>query len=352
MTQVAAEVPKAIQDVLDNARNNNPVDVATPPATPPASDTPAPATPAEKPAEKPAKSSDTPPATPVAEVELTDDQLIEMLKKRNITLPPPEEKPKEQSKEEARNEAITWALSNKVIDITDVEDYGKVKKESPVELAFQAYKESRKGEVDDNQEELTEETLRQDFEDEFFLYEEDGDPRKERAMKRLKKDAENFIKEKFGKMDSIESEYKSSIQQAERAKIISSAKEDVVTNGISFVHKDDDGTEINVKIPVNQKIAEEISASLAKSNVQLNPEDGVDPTDYLKRIFNGALLASNPASFMHEYATAYHAAKLLRYEASGRGIEHKQTVVQANLGDVPDPIRKVLEEARARQTAN
>lgn len=349
------EVPTEIADLLAKAEANKPVE-QTPPANPPADPPVDP--PADPPATPPADPPADPPVDPPVDekLSLSDEELLAELKKRNINveLPKKEEPTAEDIAKEKKDKVTAWALSNKLISTDTLGEYAKLSSESKIEIAFQLYKKEREGDVDDDNEPLTEEQLRNEFEDENFLFKDELDPSRGRAVKKLEQIANLHLQSKFGdSVESLESKYDAEMSVAQRSQQLDTTltplKESMIKDGLSVSIKDELGKEFQFKLPVSKAVAEKILTNIKLAPL---PFDGSEPdyTDQVTKIFKNAIIANNFDSYLHEYATAYHSQKLKELKATGVGVETREEKLGDNNETTPKEIQEILDKANANRT--
>jgi len=351
------EIPTEIADLLAKAEANKPVE-QTPTEDKPAEEKPAEENPAgDKPAEKnPAEEKPEEEKPSEQKLSLSDEELLAELKKRNINVEiPKKEEPTEEEKAKEKKDKVTaWALEKKLISTDTIGEYAKMNSESKIEIAFQLYKKEREGDVDGDNEPLSDEQLRNEFEDENFLFKDELDPSRKRAVKKLEQIANLHLKSKFGdSIESLESKYDEEMFVAQRSQkldtTLSPLKESMIKDGLSVSIKDELDKEFTFKLPVSKNVAEKILANIKLAPL---PFDGSEPdyTDQVTKIFKNAIIANNFESYLHEYATAYHSKKMKELKATGVGVDAREEKLGDDNSTTPKEIQEILDQANAKRT--
>ncbi len=345
MSEEVKQVPPEIKKILDDINtkkgievppsNEPPVPPATPPATPP--DNPNPDKPDNPAPESKGKSDDI--LEEIKKIEgLEGINSLDDLKK----LVNKEEK-KPISDEGKKAEIKKWAIEQKKIKPEIFDEFEKYSKLSNIDKAFNVYKSERNGDINPlTDEEYTEEELRLEFEDEHYLYLEDTDPKKKRALKKIDliADSNNSFKE----ISHLDSEYESNLLQNQFEQNINSQIPKIVEDGISYSIKDEKGEEIKVKIPVNKK-------ALASLKIGFENSEAVKDLDGIKASLTQAYLLSNLDKVIHEIATAYHGQKIIEIEAAKKGIDIRKSEFETKVGDVPEAIQRALDRANKNRAS-
>lgn len=284
-----------------------------------------------------------------------DADLISKLKERGIEISSIDEiinkfAPKEEKKEDTPEEVALkklkikeWAISNKKVPVEKLEKFENDIQLSNLELAFRAYTEDRKGDINPlTDEEYTDNELRTEFEEENFLYIDDEDPRKKRSLKKIDIIAQTYLRDEYKELNSLDSDFASAqISAQNEVKLqnaISEVKSNLVKSGLSYSIKDELGVDIPIKLPLTQKALDKISVSVT---------DPSNTADMIREI-SKEYLFENANKILHEVATAYHSQKILGKKASSIGIELKKHEYSKN-ASVPESTQRALDRANANK---
>lgn len=162
--------------------------------------------------------------TPAA---IDDATLIATLKERGLNVNDFEElrtrftpaapaEPTAQEKQEAENrrkaEARAFALRNNIVTTNTLDDFARESSMPYTDLGYQLWKQERtEGLTAEQVAELNEQELVDEYHDEHSLYAEANDPKRIRKEKQLQSRVNAYLKEKYGKVYELESEYDSHI---------------------------------------------------------------------------------------------------------------------------------------------
>lgn len=252
---------------------------------------------------------------------------LEDLKKKFI----PDTENQEPSPEESairKMDIDKWAITNKKVSADLLEAYKTDSELSKIEIAYKVYSKDRANDIDDaTGEPYTDEALRAEFESENYLYSEDTDQMKKRAIRKLELIADVYMNEKYSPLIGVESEYEaeqqSTTRQATLNTLVDSAKQGIIKDGMKFSLTDGDET-IDVNVPISKKALDEISF------LQNSFGEAFDLDDVKAKVLEQYAL-KNMIKIVHEASTSYHSKKLLEMKARGVGIE--QAIVSKDKTD-------------------
>jgi len=227
------------------------------------------------------------------------------------------------------------------------EEYEEDAQKSPIELAFKQYQLDRAGELNEATDEpYTEEELRQEFEDENLLFEEDGHPARKRAEKKLKLIADTYLADKYAAIKEAENGFLKTSDEQKNNQVLSNTvnavKSILEKEGLSYAIKDELGAEIKIKLPLSKNTIEAI---------KLNPNEVTSPddTESVRNAFVSKILVNDFGKIIHEIATSYHSQKILGKKAESIGIESRKAEFEKMVSaEVPAEIRDALIEAEQR----
>ncbi len=215
----------------------------------------------------------------------SDEDVLAYLKSQNIDIESIDElrskvNPKEEVESAEKNalkklEIKKWAIETQKIDPQKLDQFEEDSKLSDIELAYRVYFEERKNETNYiTDEPYTDEELREEFESENYLMEDDDYPLKKRKLKNISLIAQTYKYDNYKDLIELEKSYENELINESERKILNettaTAKSKLVKDGISYTIKDDLGKDIVVNIPITNKLLDEI---------EINPNDIEDISD-------------------------------------------------------------------------
>lgn len=289
--------------------------------------------------------------------EPSTEAVIAYLKSQNINIESIEdlrkkvEKPSEISEEDQETfaalkklEIKKWAIEKK-IDPKTLDKFEEDSKLSDTEIAYRVYFEERKNETNPATDEpYTDEELREEFEAENFLNEEDTSLLKKRKLKNISLIAQTYRYENYKDLNNLEKSYDQELFTANEVKIlnetIADAKTKIIEQGISYTLKDELGADVIVNIPITKKLLDEIELN------QENVEDVSDTDDIASKI-KEKYFVKNMGKILHEVATTFHSKQLLDLKSKSIGIESRKS----EMGEItPDEIDVKLKKLIEKHT--
>lgn len=285
----------------------------------------------------------------------SDKDVLAYLKSQNINIESIDElrdkvKPKEEGKGADEQkialkklEIKKWAIETQKIDPQKLDQFEEDSKLSDVELAYRVYFEDRKNETNYiTDEPYTDEELREEFEAENYLAEDDDSPLKKRKLKNISLIAQTYKYDNYKDLIELEKSYDNEVLTASERKTLNettaTAKSKLVKDGISYTIKDDLGKDIVVNIPITNKLLDEI---------EINPNDIEDISDTIgiSDAIKDKYFVKNLGKVLHEVATAYHSKKILGLKANSIGIENRKHEMGSIAPDeIEEKYKKLVEK--------
>lgn len=277
-------------------------------------------------------------------VEVDESAVMAYLKSKNIQVDSIDDlnkKISQKSKEEEvedptaiavkKLEIKKWAIENKKVDPKKLDQFEEDSKLSQIELAYKVYSKERANETNPETDEVyTDEELREEFEAENFLNEEETSLVRKRKMNNILLVAQTYMFDEYKDFVEMEKAFDNEIMTSKQQQTLKqnteSAKSKLVQDGMSFTIKDELGESIEVNIPITKKLIEEIS--LAGNEVE-----SIDDTDSITKAVQDKYFLNNKSKVLHEVATSYHSKKLLELKAKSVGIETKKAEMQEIVPD-------------------
>jgi|GEM_PF-1286535 len=291
-------------------------------------------------------------------VGVDEESVMAYLKSRNIQIGSIEElsqkitqSPKDEEVEDPNKIALRkleikkWAIENEKIDPKKIEQFEEDSKLSDIEIAYKLYYDERKDEVNPNtDEQYTDSELREEFEEENFLNEEDTSLLKKRRLKNISLVAQTYKYETYKDLVNLEKSFDNHVMTASEERILNettnNAKSKIIENGMSFSIKDDVGVDVVVNIPITKKLLDEIS--LKGTEIE-----NISDTDGIASIIQDVYFLKNKAKVLHEVATSYHSQKILGIKRTSIGIENKKAEMQEITSDeITEKYKKLVEKHR------
>lgn len=289
-------------------------------------------------------------------VEVDESAVMAYLKSKNIQVDSIDDlnkKISQKSKEEEvedptaiavkKLEIKKWAIENKKVDPKKLDQFEEDSKLSHIELAYKVYQSERANETNPETNEVyTDEELREEFEAENFLNEEETSLIRKRKMKNISLVAQTYLYDNYKELSEIEKSFDNEQMTAKQQQTLKQnteiAKSKLVENGMSFAIKDELGESIEVNIPITKKLIEEISLGG-------NEVESIDDTDSITKAIQDKYFLNNKQKVLHEVATSYHSKKLLEIKAKSVGIEQKKAEMQEVVPDeLAEKYKKLVEK--------
>jgi|LakMenEpi03Aug12_release.lakeMendotaPanAssembly.Ray.scaffolds.fasta_scaffold00239_74 hypothetical protein len=283
----------------------------------------------------------------------SDEDVLAYLKSQNIDIESIDElrskvNPKEEVESAEKNalkklEIKKWAIETQKIDPQKLDQFEEDSKLSDIELAYRVYFEERKNETNYiTDEPYTDEELREEFESENYLMEDDDYPLKKRKLKNISLIAQTYKYDNYKDLIELEKSYENELINESERKILNettaTAKSKLVKDGISYTIKDDLGKDIVVNIPITNKLLDEI---------EINPNDIEDISDTIgiSDAIKDKYFVKNLGKVLHEVATAYHSKKILGLKANSIGIENRKHEMGSIAPDeIEEKYKKLVEK--------
>jgi hypothetical protein len=295
----------------------------------------------------------TPTGTNNPEEGLNTDQVLAFLKKQGIEInsleeikKPAEQKPLteeelRQQEEEKRNAIRAFGLQAGKVTSTELDNYVR---ESSLPVNAMAYAIFRQSRLDELKKEgvtdaelPTEEDLQAEFNDEYFQYADEKDPKRKRAENRMQREVDEYLKSKYKKVYSLEGEYEAHHSETNRRKEYNQVVEAALATIPDQLKVEIKGQSFTYKVPdeVRQRLKE-----LYLGDAQFNTLKSTGLTkEQLAEAMEKNIRAIELDNIIKEVAEAYGAALL---DAQGRG----RRAIPASDGGLPaqQPEKKEVEK--------
>jgi len=158
-----------------------------------------------------------------SEIVLTPEQLIAELRKVGVEVnslsdlkkPAAEviltEAEKQEAEQKRRNEIRSFALQKGKVSTTQLDAYARESTMDSVELAFAVYKREKLAELAEENtpkdEMPSDRDMRAEFDELNFLYADETDSKRRKALKRLEKEADQYLQETYPSIYDMEDEF-------------------------------------------------------------------------------------------------------------------------------------------------
>jgi len=293
-----------------------------------------------------------------AKVEIDNDAVVAFLKSQNIDISSIDEiKDKFTKKEDDTDPAVIavkklkvkeYAITNKIVTPDTLDKYEADSKLPATEIAFRLYHEARKNETNDNTSEVyTEEELRNEFESEYNLGEDDNNPFKKRSLQNIDLIAQAYMHSNYKELNKLDSLYETAQQESQLQATLTNIKSQIAKDGLHYsIPSDSDGEPIDVKLPISAKDLKEIQLGLH----ELQENDNVDE---VKNVVIAKLLLKNHTKIVNEVATAYSSELMKQKLAKSKGIDTKKEGAPDEHGvKIPAEVQTLLDNAEKNRKQN
>lgn len=155
--------------------------------------------------------------------DLTDEAIIEGLRKKGFEVNNledlrkpvvvPELTPGEKAEAQRRrlNEIRAFALQSNKVTTTQLDAYARESTMDPVELSYAVFKREKLEELTNANTPAdqmpADKDIRAEFDELNFLYAEEADPKRKTALKRLEREADNYLQETYPAIYDMETDY-------------------------------------------------------------------------------------------------------------------------------------------------
>lgn len=336
--------PTAEPPAASNPSGDNPTITPGSEGAPPATDTP------------PNNSSDQPPASPtLSEDDISDELLLRALNKKTgrvITslsdiAQPQETQPTEEElrtrAQEHQNQVRAYALQNKLVTTTDFDQYAQESSVPYDQLTRQLYVRERLEELvqakTPEDQMPTEQDLETEFDEVNFRFAAETDPKRRAAEKRLQRERDNYIKDKYGKILTLEQQYDQHTTTTQRRQSYNTTVENVFSEvqtelaDLDFQVLGDKPEEtVTYKFKVKPEEIQAIKKTYLTDNSYQMLSQGEISKDVLKKAIQQGLTSTLMGKIISEVAKAHASSMLEKIGKGRRNIPDRTPISSMNEG--------------------
>lgn len=260
-----------------------------------------------------------------AELDVPNEKLIEMLKKKGIEIesiealkPKPTEEEEENNRKEAKAKAFKYAVDTNIFTQEEYDSFAVDSKKEKIEIARSEFHKKFKAALGENSEdEYTDEDIDLVFNREFLVDDTEDSPIKKIKQKEIDSLAENFLNKKYGKIlnhEAVFNDYNSNLSKAKTYKAtIDEEIELIKQNSLEFKIGDS---------KVTYKPTEETFAKVSElySSPEMYSKIGAESKEVLQNAIMSSLTQMDFSKIVSEIAENYHATELKKINLGRQGI--------------------------------
>lgn len=308
-------------------------------------------------------------APSTADAELTDDQVLALLKKRGVDVSSIADLKKpsaieltEDEKREAEEKRLAkmrqYALKAGKVTPTQFDEYARESSKPMIDLAYEIFKrdrikEQKEAKVPADQME-TEEKIREAFDEIHHQYEADDSAKKIIAERHLQRQVDNYLNEKYSNVLGLDKEYsqheQEEVQRQNYTSTIDTVIQEVAATELSFPIKNDKHVfNYTYKIPADTlaAVAQSYKSDASFSAFGKGQIDSKLLADAIKK----SITTQDLQKIIAEGAIAYHSDILIREGKGRRGITERSEGHSASGGNTVtnSAARRMLDNPENKQ---